>query len=85
MFGKETALFFPSGTMANQTALKLSTNPGNEIICDNSAHIYNYESCVASFNIGVSCKWICIKGLCRISRDFRKRNIVFCSNYKRYT
>ncbi|WNH10201.1 threonine aldolase family protein [Thalassobellus suaedae] len=58
MFGKDQALFFPSGTMANQTALKLHTNPGDQVICDKYAHIYNYESGGASFNSGVSCKLI---------------------------
>ncbi|MBU2951964.1 aminotransferase class I/II-fold pyridoxal phosphate-dependent enzyme [Tamlana agarivorans] len=58
LFGKESALFFPSGTMANQTAIKLHTNPGEQIICDKYAHIYNYESGGASFNSGVSCKLI---------------------------
>ncbi|UKM63912.2 aminotransferase class I/II-fold pyridoxal phosphate-dependent enzyme [Flavobacteriaceae bacterium GSB9] len=58
MFGKEEALFFPSGTMANQTALKLHTQPGEQVICDKYAHIYNYESGGASFNSGVSCKLI---------------------------
>lgn len=58
MFGKSDALFFPSGTMANQTALKLHTNPGDQVICDKYAHIYNYESGGASFNSGVSCKLI---------------------------
>lgn len=56
LFGKETALFFPSGTMANQTAVKLHTNPGDQVICDKYAHIYNYESGGVSFNSGVSCK-----------------------------
>lgn len=58
MFGKSDALFFPSGTMANQTALKLHTNPGEQVICDKYAHIYNYESGGASFNSGISCKLI---------------------------
>ena len=58
MFGKSNALFFPSGTMANQTALKLHTNPGDQVICDKYAHIYNYESGGASFNSGISCKLI---------------------------
>jgi threonine aldolase len=58
MFGKKEALFFPSGTMANQTALKLHTNPGDQVICDKYAHIYNYESGGASFNSGISCKLI---------------------------
>ncbi|MFG6686962.1 threonine aldolase family protein [Mariniflexile sp. HNIBRBA6329] len=58
MFGKQTALFFPSGTMANQTAIKLHTSPGDQVICDKYAHIYNYESGGAAFNSGVSCKLI---------------------------
>lgn len=58
MFGKHSALFFPSGTMANQTAIKLHTNPGDQVICDKYAHIYHYESGGASFNSGVSCKLI---------------------------
>ena len=58
MFGKEQALFFPSGTMANQTAIKLHTNPGEQVICDKYAHIYNYEGGGASFNSGVSCNLI---------------------------
>lgn len=56
MFGKPSALFFPSGTMANQTAIKLHTNPGDQVICDKFAHIYNYESGGVAFNSGVSCK-----------------------------
>ena len=56
MFGKEKALYFPTGTMANQTAIKLHTNPGDQVICDKDAHIYNYEGGGASFNSGVSCK-----------------------------
>ena len=58
MFGKEAALFFPSGTMANQTAIKLHTNPGDQVICDKDAHIYNYEGGGVSFNSGVSCKLV---------------------------
>ena len=58
LFGKEKALFFPSGTMANQTAIKLHTNPGDQVICDKYAHIFNYEGGGASFNSGVSCKLI---------------------------
>lgn len=56
LFGKESALFFPTGTMANQAAIKLHTNPGDQVICDKYAHIYNYEGGGASFNSGVSCK-----------------------------
>lgn len=58
LFGMEDALFFPSGTMANQTAIKLHTNPGDLVICDKYAHIYNYESGGVAFNSGVTCKLI---------------------------
>lgn len=58
MFEKEAALFFPSGTMANQTAIKLHTNPGDQLICDKYAHVYNYEGGGVSFNSGVSCKLV---------------------------
>lgn len=57
-FNKEAALFFPSGTMANQTAIKLHTEAGDQVICDHYSHIYNYEGGGASFNSGVSCKLI---------------------------
>lgn len=43
MFGCEAALFFPSGTMANQTALNIHARFGDQLICDKWAHIYNYE------------------------------------------
>ncbi|AIG29700.1 threonine aldolase [Flavobacterium psychrophilum] len=58
MFGMQAALFFPSGTMANQTAIKLHTNPGDQIICDKWSHIYHYEGGGASFNSGVSCSLV---------------------------
>lgn len=58
LFGMEAALFFPSGTMANQTAIKLHTQPGEQLICDKYAHVYNYEGGGVSFNSGVSCRLI---------------------------
>ncbi len=54
-FGKEAALYFPSGTMANQAAIKLHTQPGEQMICDKWAHVYNYEGGGAAFNSGISC------------------------------
>lgn len=56
MFGAEEALFFPTGSMANQAAIKLHTQPGEQLICHEWAHVYNYEGGGASFNSGVSCK-----------------------------
>lgn len=42
-FGFENALYFPSGTMANQVAIMAHTNAGDEVICDTTAHVYRYE------------------------------------------
>lgn len=58
MFNMDEALFFPSGTMANQAAIKIHTNPGEQLICDHWAHVFNFEAGGASFNSGVSCKLI---------------------------
>lgn len=54
MFGMEDALFFPSGTMANQAAIKLHTQPGDRMFCDKWAHVYNYEGGGAAFNSGIT-------------------------------
>src|SRR5690242_4058672 len=43
IFGREVALFVPTGSMGNQIALKVHTRPGQEIICEEKCHIYNYE------------------------------------------
>jgi threonine aldolase len=43
MFGMEAALFCASGTMTNQIAINVHTQPGDEVICDKLAHIYLYE------------------------------------------
>jgi threonine aldolase len=56
MFGKEAGLFCPSGTMTNQIAIKVHTQPGDEVICDVNSHIYNYEGGGISFNSGVQAK-----------------------------
>ncbi len=58
MFGMDDALFFPTGSMANQAAIKMHTQPGEQLICDKYAHVYNYEGGGVSFNSGVSCKLI---------------------------
>jgi threonine aldolase len=44
LFGKEAALFVSSGVMGNQLCLNVLTNPGDEVICERDAHIFNYES-----------------------------------------
>ncbi len=54
MLGMPAALFFPSGTMSNQTAIQVQTRPGDEIICDVGAHLYVYESGGPAFIAHVS-------------------------------
>ena len=52
LFGMEAALYCPSGTMTNQIALKVHTQPGQEIIAHELSHILNYEGGGAAFNSG---------------------------------
>jgi len=56
MFGMEAAVFCPSGTMTNQIAIKCHTQPGDEVICDESAHVYQYEGGGIAFNSSASVK-----------------------------
>jgi threonine aldolase len=58
MFGKEAAIFVPSGTMSNQIAIKIHTQPGDEVICDKTAHVYNFEGGGIAYNSGCSVKII---------------------------
>lgn len=54
LFGVQSALFFPSGTMANQAAIKVHTRPGEELICEANAHVHYYEGGGIASNSGVS-------------------------------
>lgn len=54
IFGMEAALFCPSGTMTNQIAIKCFTNPLDEVICDETAHVYRYEGGGIAFNSSAS-------------------------------
>ena len=56
MLGKEAAIFMPSGTMANQVALRAHTNHGDEILIDANAHIYWYEAGAPAALSGITCK-----------------------------
>jgi threonine aldolase len=55
-FGMEAGLFCPSGTMTNQLAIKTHTQAGDEVICDELSHIYQYEGGGIAFNSGCSVK-----------------------------
>ncbi|MBI5214301.1 MAG: low-specificity L-threonine aldolase [Ignavibacteriae bacterium] len=53
MFGKEAALFVPSGVMGNQVSIKVHTQPGDEILLDQDSHIFVYETGASAFLSGV--------------------------------
>ncbi|HVC50533.1 MAG TPA: GntG family PLP-dependent aldolase [Stellaceae bacterium] len=59
LLGKEAALFVPSGTMANQIALKVLTRPGDEIVVGEEAHMMWHEAGAAAANSGVQ---FCVAG-----------------------
>ena len=61
ILGKDAALFTPSGTMANQLALRAHTEPGDEILLDANAHIYYYETGAPAALAGVMCR--CLPGV----------------------
>ena len=54
MFSMEAGLFCPSGTMTNQIAIKVHTNPLDEMICDYTSHVYQYETAGYAYNSGIS-------------------------------
>ena len=58
MFGMEAGLFCPSGTMCNQIAMKVHTQPMDEIICDKLSHVYYYETGGYAFNSGCGIRLI---------------------------
>jgi threonine aldolase len=58
MFGKEDSIFCPSGTMTNQIAVKAHTQPGEEVICDITSHVYKFEAGGMAFNSGCSVRLV---------------------------
>lgn len=52
LFQMEAALYCPTGTMSNQIGIKAHTQPGDEVICDQTAHVYVYEGGGIAFNSG---------------------------------
>lgn len=58
MFGREAAIYCPSGTMSNQIAIKCHTQPGDEVVCEKSSHIYLYEGGGIAFNSGAQVRLI---------------------------
>jgi threonine aldolase len=70
LLGKEAALFVPSGTMANQVALKILTRPGDDVIVGDEAHIVWHEAGAAAANSGVQFTVVGRGGLLTVA-DFR--------------
>jgi threonine aldolase len=58
LLGKEAAVFMPSGTMTNQVALRTHTEPGDEIILEEQAHVYYYEAGAPAALSGLSCRLV---------------------------
>src|SRR4030042_2011143 len=61
MLGKEAALFVPSGTMANQLAIKSHTQPGDEVIIEATSHPYNFEGGGGAVLTGI--QFYCLRGV----------------------
>lgn len=58
MLGMEAGLFCPSGTMTNQIALRILTQPQDEVVCDKRSHIYNYEGGGIAYNSLISVRLV---------------------------
>ncbi|MBS0151630.1 MAG: aminotransferase class I/II-fold pyridoxal phosphate-dependent enzyme [Nitrospira sp.] len=58
MLGKRFCLFVPSGTMANQLAIRIQTQPGQEVIVESQSHIVRYEQGAAGALAGVQLHWV---------------------------
>lgn len=84
MFGMEAGLFCPSGTMTNQIAIKCHTQPGDEVICDETAHVYQYEGGGIAFNSSASVKLL-YGDRGRINADQVKGSINADDNHKAHT
>jgi len=72
LLGKEAALFFPTGTMANQAAIWLHAEPGTEALCDARAHMYDWEGAGAAVLRGVQLRPVTPVGLTIRADDLRR-------------
>lgn len=68
LFGMEAALYCPSGTMSNQIGIKCHTQPGDEVICERTSHVYLYEGGGIAMNSG-SQVWTVDGNLGRITAE----------------
>lgn len=58
IFGREAGLFFPTGSMANQAAIRLHTRPGEEIVCESRAHVLDWEMGTAAVFSGCTVRTV---------------------------
>src|SRR5579862_3658005 len=65
LFGKDAALFVPTGTMGNTIAVKLHTRHGEEVLCDAKAHLMEYELSMIAWFSGCSPRTVAPSGLPR--------------------
>lgn len=88
VFGREAALFVPSGSMGNLTCVMAQTRPGQEVICETNGHIYNYEMGALSALAGVLPRtvngedgilsWSAISGAIRPKVYYRPQTALVC-------
>jgi len=74
MFGKDDGIFCPSGTMTNQIAIRLHTQPGDEVICHGQSHVYRYEGGGIAVNSHASVRLV-EGNRGRLTADDVKKNI----------
>ena len=72
LLGKERALFFPSGVMANQAAVNLHTRPGTEVILDHDAHIIHWEMAGVAGLSGAQIRPVLPTGIVATADDMRR-------------
>jgi threonine aldolase len=91
IFGREAALYVPTGTMGNSIAMRVHTRPGQEVVCEQNGHIYNYEMASMSAIAGCLARpvptqsgiltWPLVKAALRLNSPFRAwTGMVACEN-----
>ena len=91
IFEREAALFVPTGTMGNAIAMRMHTRPGQEVVCEQNGHIYNYEMASMSAIAGCLARpvptqngiltWPLVKAALRLNSPFRAwTGMVACEN-----
>lgn len=91
IFGREAGLFVPTGTMGNAIAMRMHTRPGQEIVCEEKGHIYNYEMASMSAIAGCLARpvtthdgiltWPLVKNAIRPKSPFHARTgLISCEN-----